>query len=494
MGGVSERPFPAGEYDVVVVGSGPGGLQTSYFLSRRGVGHAVISADEAPGGMFRAWPIYQRLLSSSKPDAPFPRMSREYERYDQNSLLAEEPALRALVPGLMDRAFAVPSRSEMEAGLVAFAEGAGVQVRYGCRWEATRREADGRLALETSAGLYTCQAAVFAVGVTDPWKPDIPGIEDVPHYAEAGEARSYEGKSVLIVGKRNSGFELADALLPWASEIAVASPSGVRTAALARSSVDIRYFQPLADGAVGGGTLVLDATIERIERTAAGYRVSCHDTAGAGEFTLERDVVIAATGFTTPFNDLLDLGVTAVARGRIPALTPLFESTSAPGVFFAGNASQGAFGLRKDGTFPYSAGVVGFRYNARILAEHLAEQLGCWSRPPGDELGPEAAASLLSSELARAPELWMQKGYLARVLSLDGDRARDEGILPLEHFVDSTDGDAVAATIEVDAGGNVYPVVYVRRGGRVKETSLEPHPLRAFDAPSYRQELELLLA
>ena len=33
----------------IVVGSGPGGLQTSYYLSRLGIDHAVISADPAPG-------------------------------------------------------------------------------------------------------------------------------------------------------------------------------------------------------------------------------------------------------------------------------------------------------------------------------------------------------------------------------------------------------------------------------------------------------------
>src|SRR5206468_9547804 len=82
---------PSGEYPVVVVGSGPGGLQTSYALSRLGVEHAVISQDDAPGGMFRKWPIYQRLLSWTKPDAPHERTTRAYEWYDHNSLIAEEP-------------------------------------------------------------------------------------------------------------------------------------------------------------------------------------------------------------------------------------------------------------------------------------------------------------------------------------------------------------------------------------------------------------------
>jgi thioredoxin reductase len=81
-GSVPERPFPPGEYPVVVVGSGPGALQVAYFLTRFGIEHAVISADSSPGGMFRKWPFFQRLLSWTKPYAPADRTSRAFERWD----------------------------------------------------------------------------------------------------------------------------------------------------------------------------------------------------------------------------------------------------------------------------------------------------------------------------------------------------------------------------------------------------------------------------
>jgi hypothetical protein len=42
-------------------------LQLSYSLSRLGIDHAVLSDDPAPGGMFRRWPIFQRMLSWTKP-------------------------------------------------------------------------------------------------------------------------------------------------------------------------------------------------------------------------------------------------------------------------------------------------------------------------------------------------------------------------------------------------------------------------------------------
>src|SRR3954464_2446044 len=142
------KPFPPGSYPVVVVGSGPGGLQTSYSLRSLGVDHAVISADEEPGGMFRRFPLFQRLITWTKPYAPAARGTREYERYDWNSLLGDEPAHRAVVPPLMDGTSYFPSRPEMEAGIARFVEVAGLRVRYGCTWEATRRdEATGELVL-----------------------------------------------------------------------------------------------------------------------------------------------------------------------------------------------------------------------------------------------------------------------------------------------------------------------------------------------------------
>ena len=87
--------------------------------------------------------------------------------------------------------------------------------------------------------------------------------------------------------------------------------------------------------------------------------------------------MIAATGFTTPLLDLGELGVRTVSQGRIPAMTPFWESSPGSGIYFAGNATQGAPGLRKHGVGAASAAVHGFRYNARVMARHLvATHLG----------------------------------------------------------------------------------------------------------------------
>jgi thioredoxin reductase len=483
-----ERPFPPGEYPVVVVGSGPGGLQASSCLARLGVEHAVLSADDAPGGMFRLYPIFQRLLSWSKPDAPVEPGTRAYEWFDHNSLLADDPEHQALVPRFMDRAYVVPSRQEMELGLAAFAERLPVSVRYGCRWEGTRREDDGRLVLATSDGEYRCNTAVFAVGTTTPWRSAIPGIDEVPHYVETGRPQDYEGRRVFVVGKRNSGFEIADGLLPWARQIVLGSPRPVQTSVIALSTVRVRYLQPYEDYGLGGGTFALDLAVERIERTAGGWRVLGQGTTRPGAVDLEVDDVIAATGFTTPLLDLPALGVRTVSQGRVPALTPFWESASGSGIYFAGNATQGATGLRKHGVGASSPAVHGFRYNARVMVRHLAEtHLGV--EAPRERVDPDRLVPYLLEEVSSAPELWAQKSYLARAVGADGT----SDIVPLAAFVDETGPDAVAVAVEMDAAGEVYPAVYVRRSGEIAERLLPPHQLNDFRGAEYERELRAAL-
>ena len=249
------RPFPPGEYPVVVVGSGPGALQVSYSLRRLGVDHAVISADPSAGGMFRRWPFFQRLLSWTKPHAPVERGTRAYERYDWNSLLGEEPETRAIQPGLMDGSSYFPSRPEMEANLVAFADRAGVAVRYDCRWTATRLEngpAGERFVLETTDGIYSCTALVVAVGVAEPRTPPGLGMELTSHYADVRPVETYAGKRVFIIGKQNSGFELASGLLPWARQLILSSPSPARLSVDTRSLVGIRALRAALRGPRAG--------------------------------------------------------------------------------------------------------------------------------------------------------------------------------------------------------------------------------------------------
>jgi len=232
-------------------------------------------------------------------------------------------------------------------------------------------------------------------------------------------------------------------------------------------------------------------TIERIERRDGGFRVVAHGTTWPGELFFEVDDVLIATGFRTPLRDLPALGLATVSDGRIPALTRYFESVTVPGVYFAGNASQGYPGLRKQGLGANSGSVNGFRYNARILARHIAERR-FGKRVERPVLARDQVLQYLLHELAVAPELWVQKGYLARVVSFGGE-IRDEGIVPLEEFVDEPGPSAIAVAVEMNREAEIHPAVYVRSSSRLIEAALPAHPTRSFDSEQHRRELATLL-
>src|SRR2546429_205124 len=154
--------------------------------------------------------------------------------------------------------------------------------------------------------------------MTEPWKPaTIAGIEAVPHYVQTRAARTYADRCVFVAGKRNSGFEVADALLPWARQIVLGSPRPAKISVLTHSTAAARarYLQPYEDHVLGGGNLVLDAAIERIDRAGSGFRVYLKGTSRPGELVLDVDDAIAATGFGTPLGDLPSIGVATFYQG-----------------------------------------------------------------------------------------------------------------------------------------------------------------------------------
>lgn len=494
MDTLADRPFPPGAYPLVVVGSGPGGLQLSYALRRLGVDHAVISSDDAPGGMFRRWPVFQRMLSWTKPFTGVEPTSRAYERFDWNSLLADEEDCRAVMPPLMDGTSYFPSRPEMQKGLETFANRTGIRVRFGCRWESTQHDDDAFI-LTTSDGEYRTPVVVFAVGVAEPYRPSIPGLENVPHYGDFRPVETYKDRRVFIIGKQNSGFEIATGLLPWARQLVLASPSPAKLSVVTHTLVGVRarYVQPYEDAALAGGVIILDAAIQEVQQAGSAYRVVTKDAATNRELVIEADDVIAATGFVSPLRDLPQLGVATFGQSRLPAQTPFWESATVPGIFFAGTITQGSAGLKKHGIPSNSGAVQGHRYNARVLARHLAEtRFGMTIARPVIE--PGKLIDFLLDELTQGPELWHQRSYLARAIHLDRDRGiTDEGIMPLAHFLDGGGPDAVAVTLESNGQGNPYPAVYLRKDGTVSEHLMDAHPLLDYRGPEYRGQLRSIL-
>ena len=231
-----------------------------------------------------------------------------------------------------------------------------------------------------------------------------------------------------------------------------------------------------------------------MDRTADGFRVRTSRSDGGGALVFDVDDVIATTGFTPPLGDLPALGVPVAGREQIPSQTAMFESIGVPNMYFAGTATRGAAGLKKHGLPSSSGAVHGHRYNARILARHLAQKY-FGVDPARPILDAEAVLPYLLAEVTRAPELWHQKSYLARTILVDGTRGIiDDGILPLQLFVDSDGPDGVAVAVEANAAADIYPAVYVRKANTITEHLLPSNPLLDFETAEHRKQLADVLA
>jgi hypothetical protein len=144
---------------------------------------------------------------------------------------------------------------------------------------------------------------------------------------------------------------------------------------------------------------------------------------------------------------------------------------------------------------PANSGAVhGARYNARILARHVAEtRFGVSAHRPS--IAPSDVLGFCIAELQGAPELWHQRAYLARHISVSTvDGIRDEGIVPLTTFLDGSGPDGVALTIEADGTGAIYPCIYLRQAGQTSEHVLPPHPVLDFGTLEHRRAMADVLA
>jgi hypothetical protein len=124
------------------------------------------------------------------------------------------------------------------------------------------------------------------------------------------------------------------------------------------------------------------------------------------------------------------------------------------------------------------------------VAQRIAERHLGWQRER-PEVAPDRLVPFLLDEASRAPELWNQKSYLCRVVTRDGDGVlRDDGIQPLQPFVDDAGPDAVAIAVEENDRDAIYPALYVRQAGRVSpDAELGPDPLHRFEQTAYHAEL-----
>ncbi|MGC5566241.1 NAD(P)-binding domain-containing protein [Streptomyces sp. FR-108] len=425
--------------DYLIIGAGPAGLQLAALLERDGRDYLVLERGDGPGTFFTRYPRHRQLISINKVNTGYtdPELNL---RMDWNSLLSDDPDL--LFTRYSEEYF--PQADDFVRYLADFADRTGVRVAYGTDVVRVSR-ADGVFTVRDAAGQdRQARRLVVATGVSRLHEPAIPGIELAERYDEFDvDPGSFTNQRVLVVGKGNSAFETAEALMAKAAVIHVAGPHSLRMAWKTHFVGHLRAVNNnfLDSYQLKSQNAVLDGTVENVDKTAdGGFRVTfryARTTERLRELRYDRIILCAGFRFDADVFDEI-CRPSLVIDGRFPEQNSAYESVNVPDLHFAGTLTQ-----QRDFKKGTSGFVHGFRYGVRALyrvlgARHHGEP---WpSRPLAT--APEAIADAVVARVNRSSALWQQFGVLGDVITVDADRGTHQEEVPLAYVADGGLGPA----------------------------------------------------
>ncbi len=341
--------------EVIVIGAGAAGLAAADALTRHGIKARVFEKEARIAEPWRQ--RHERLALNTHRDM---------------SYLPGMPYPKG-VP-------AFPPKAAVIAYLEHFAEERGIAVEFDTEVERVSRESQ-HWTIHTSKGTRQARNIIIATGHDKvPWMPDWPGATAYKgrliHAAAFGSPKDYEGKSVLVIGAGNSGFDVLNYLIGAKTAMiylaaragpsilpkrigkiavqrfsritnALPIPVGDFMVALLQRLLfgDLRKlgFAPVKKGGISrlkedhvaisaddGAIAAIKAGRIKVVASVAGFDAE-HVVLADGS-RIKADVVIAATGYRTGLDTMLDgLGVVD-DKGKPKANGA--EPGSQPGLWF----------------------------------------------------------------------------------------------------------------------------------------------------------------
>jgi thioredoxin reductase len=497
-------------YDVVIIGGGPGGVQTAityYELCKEQnikPNIAILEASGKAGHSFTKFPVHGKLISNNKLYTGKAPESRFSERFDWNSLITKE---KDILLRNYSREF-YPERDAVVRMISDLVEKYQLPVHTNTRWIGTKKTEDGLFEVNTSKGEYLTRYMVVATGL-EPMTPDIPGIKHVTKYEDMKHKEYYRDKRVLIMGKGNSGTECAQDILNEANVIMLASPSSAKLAFKTHYVGNIRAVNSIIaeNYQLKHQSALLDCHIREIEKVENGYNVTVEYIHANGEVeTLFFNEVIAATGFKSSLQSLVEDFDIKWLHNKFPSISGTFESTEVEGLYFAGAQTHG-LDYRTTST---SGFIHGFRYNSKILAHHLAEETGVIiSRAKEINIPIE---DYVLEELNESPDLWLQPGYVGHLLKFKDGTWTSLGYRTKNEFEEMDEDSLVFLTLEYgdihqfqesfsiprvpgdpEKSVHIHPVIRIKENQENMAFNLEEHLESRFSKEDYLPEIKKIV-
>ncbi|MEL6865302.1 MAG: NAD(P)-binding domain-containing protein [Bacteroidota bacterium] len=403
-------------FDFLIIGAGPAGLQFAYYLEKAGYKYAVLERADSAGSFFQKYPRHRHLISINKLYTGYddPEINL---RWDWNSLLSDDVNVR------MDKYSKAyfPHADRLVDYLNDYANHFDLNIEYNAAVEMVTKEEERFIVKTKNGEVYQTNVLIVATGTSKPYIPNIEGVEQCDNYINCSvNPDDFINQRVLVIGKGNSGFELADKLISVASTIHVCSPNSLKFAWETHFVGHLRAVNNnlLDTYQLKSQNAVLDATISKIEKGEDGKFIATFHYAHANEEveTIAYDRIIVAAGFR--FDHMIfDEAIRPELNhsDKFPKQTSEWESVNVKNLYFAGSLMQ-----ERDYKKSTSAFIHGFRYNIASLFNLMRYKYENIPIPSEEmEYTLDSFTERIMKRINRNSSLWQQFGFLGDLISVD---------------------------------------------------------------------------
>ena len=403
--------------EYLIIGAGPAGVQLGYFLAQNQRNYLILEKAGNAGAFFDIMPRHRYLISINKVytgvDNPTTNL-----RWDWNSLLSDSEDL--LFKNYSKDYF--PDADLLSKYVMDFANHYQLNIQYDTRVTNIHKEGGRFIVTDTDGNTYTSDRLVVATGFSKSYIPDIPGMELCKTYANHSiHPEDYINQRVLIVGKGNSAFEVADHLTKTAATIHICSPHSLKFAWQTHYVGHLRAVNNnfLDTYQLKAQNAVIDATIRKVEMKDGKYQVDIAYSHAQGQVaTVTYDHVILCTGFKFDASLFDESCRPELAHmDKFPAQTSAWESVNVPDLYFAGTLMQ-ACDYRKT----MSGFIHGFRHNIEALSNIFEQKYHANPWPSQTlEATPATLTQKIIERVTSDPAMFLQPGFLGDALVVSDD-------------------------------------------------------------------------
>jgi Fe-S-cluster-containing dehydrogenase component/thioredoxin reductase/CRP-like cAMP-binding protein len=295
------------DFDVAILGAGPGGLSAAARAAQRGMSHVLLEAAE--------------------------QHANTIQQYQRRKHVMAEPSL---LPLRSDIGFEAGRREEILANWQNSIERSKINVRYRAEVVRITQSNDAFSILLKTGGMIRARRVILALGIQgNPRRLGVPGDDHACIQTTLECADDHDGETILIIGAGDSAIENAMALCRNNRVVVVNRGDGFPRA---KDGNALRIGKAIESNSLRCeyGAAVL--RVENVE-TSAGERAACRVVikTHAGEVAHVCHRIITRLGAVAPRQFIEPIGVRYVAAeaDALPELSPRYE-TSVPGLYMIG--------------------------------------------------------------------------------------------------------------------------------------------------------------